>query len=233
MQIGLLRCDEVGGDRLDRYGGYQQLFTELLNHTVDETVVVIDYDVVDGCLPGAPDEQDGWLVSGARSAAFDDDPWIADLLDVIRDLDAARAPLVGVCFGHQAIALALGGEVRYTGAWGVGVRHAELVAPSSATAPLDGGFRIAYSHRDQVVDLPATARLTSSTTHCPVASFAVGNHILGIQGHPEFGTDFARDLYTSRLVNIGDAAAAEALSTLDSGTDRIAVAEWMLRVLAG
>ncbi|MDP6215525.1 MAG: hypothetical protein QGI41_11425, partial [Acidimicrobiales bacterium] len=100
MRIGLLRCDEVGGDRLERYGGYRELFTELLSRGDDE-VVVTDYDVVDGRLPGAADEQDGWLISGARSSALDDDPWIADLFDVVRDLDAARAPVIGVCFGHQ------------------------------------------------------------------------------------------------------------------------------------
>lgn len=232
MRIGLLRCDEVGGDRLDRYGGYQKLFTELF-HDVDAEVVVTDYYVVGGQLPGAPDEQEGWLVSGARSSALDDDPWIADLFDVIRDLDAARAPVIGVCFGHQAVAQALGGEVRYTGGWNIGVRHAEVVAPSSVTAPVDGGYGITYCHQDQVVDLPARARLTSSTAHCPVASFAVGDHIIGIQGHPEFETDFARDLYTSRLVRIGEEVVADALSTLDGGTDRIAVADWMLRVVSG
>ena len=232
MRLGLLRCDEVGGDRLDRYGGYRELFTQLLNHG-DEEVVVTDYDVVDGRLPGAADEQDGWLISGARSSALDDDPWIADLFDVVRDLDAARAPVIGVCFGHQAVAQALGGEVRYTGGWNIGVRHAEVVAPSSVTTPVDGGFGITYCHQDQVVDLPAKARLTSSTAHCPVASFSIGDHIIGIQGHPEFDTDFARDLYTSRLLRIGEEVVADALSTLDDGTDRFAVADWMLRVLSG
>jgi GMP synthase (glutamine-hydrolysing) len=232
VRIGLLRCDEVGGDRLGRYGGYQQLFTELLNHG-DTEVVVTDYDLVAGRFPGDPGEQDGWLVTGARAAAFDDDPWIAELLDLIRVLDAAQAPTVGVCFGHQAIALALGGTVRNTGSWGVGVRHAEMVDPSPASAPVDDGFRIAYSHRDQVVDLPATARLTSAAAHCPVASFAIGDHMIGIQGHPEFGTDFARDLYTGRFINIGEEAANDAMATLDDGTDRFAVADWMMRILVG
>ena len=232
MRLGLLRCDEVGGDRLDRYGGYQELFTKLLRN-IDAEVVVTDYDVVEGVLPGSPDEQDGWLVSGSRASVYHDDPWIADLLEVIRDFDARRAPTVGICFGHQAVAAALGGEVRHAGGWNIGVRHARVVAPTSATVPVDDGFAIAYCHQDHVVELPATARLTSSTGHCPVASFAVGDHIIGIQGHPEFDTDFARDLYTSRLVRIGDDIVGDALPTLDGGTDRIAVADWMMRVLAG
>ena len=228
MRLGLLRCDEVGGDRLDRYGGYRELFTQLLNHGDEEVVVLVEQPA-----QATISEQDGWLISGARSSALDDDPWVADLFDVVRDLDAARAPVIGVCFGHQAVAQALGGEVRYTGGWNIGVRHAEVVAPSSVMTPVDGGFGITYCHQDQIVDLPARARLTSSTAHCPVASFAVGDHIIGIQGHPEFDTDFARDLYTSRLLRIGEEVVADALSTLDDGTDRFAVADWMLRVLSG
>ena len=121
MQIGLLRCDEIFEDLRPRYEGYHRLFTDLFG-AVRPDVSFVDYPVVDGTLPRSADEQDAWLITGSVRGVYEDEPWIHDLLDLVRDLDAARAPTVGVCFGHQAIAQALGGRVERVkrGVWATG-----------------------------------------------------------------------------------------------------------------
>ena len=91
---------------------------------VDTGVDITDYDVAGGVLPADPGEQDGWLISGARASVVDDEPWITDLLGVVRELDRTGSPTVGVCFGHQLLALALGGEVLGVG----GLDHKLLAA---------------------------------------------------------------------------------------------------------
>ncbi len=232
MRLGLLRCDEVGGDRGVRFGGYLDLFTNLFRQ-VDPDVSVTDYDVVAGRLPGSPDEQDGWIISGSRAHAFDEDPWVLSLLDLVVRLDRARAPTVGVCFGHQVMALALGGRVATAqDGWGIGVRRAEVVGVTSSTSGRPDGFSVAYSHMDQITSLPEGAVLVAEAAHCPVAAFTVGDHMLGIQGHPEFTTEFSADLYRSRSSLIGEDRVAEALQTLEGRADGVEVASWMLGFLA-
>ena len=83
MRIGLLRCDEVGGDRAERFGGYLDLYSDLLG-MVEPAVELTGYDVVAGQLPTEPGEQDGWLISGARTAAYDEEPWLTGLLEIGR-----------------------------------------------------------------------------------------------------------------------------------------------------
>ena len=91
MRIGLLRCDEIFEDLRPRYEGYHRLFTDLFG-AVRPDVSFVDYPVVEGTLPGSADEQDAWLITGSVRGVYEDEPWIHDLLDLVRDLDAARAP---------------------------------------------------------------------------------------------------------------------------------------------
>ena len=65
---------------------------------------------VDGEFPASITEQDGWLVSGSRSGAYEDHPWIEPLEDFLRSAYAASVPVVGICFGHQILAQALGDQ---------------------------------------------------------------------------------------------------------------------------
>ena len=66
--------------------------------------------VKDGVLPSGPEAFDGYVITGSPASVNDDAlPWVGHLLDFIRAVDAARQPLIGLCFGHQAVARALGG----------------------------------------------------------------------------------------------------------------------------
>ena len=232
MRLGLLRCDELAHTLVSAHGGYLDLFKKLFC-SVDPSIELADYDVVAGQIPSDPEEQDAWLLSGSYSSVYDDDPWISSLLDLLRKLDEARVPTVGVCFGHQALSEALGGDVhRSDVGWGVGVQPAVLTGGESWIPPSCKQFGIVYCHRDQVISLPDGARLIARTAHCPIAAFARGDHVLGIQGHPEFSTGLATDLYSDMLPELGTKAMALAQGTLNGGTDRVDIASWILRFIS-
>ena len=231
VRIGLLRCDEVGGDRAERFGGYLDLYANLLGR-VDPETTLTDYDVAAGQLPSDPAEQDAWLISGSRASVYDDEPWLADLLGLVVRLSAAGAPMVGICFGHQVLAQALGGSVEPADSgWGIGVHQAEVVGGHPWMVPQRQQFDIAYSHRDQVTALPGHATLVASTDHCPIAAFTLGDHVLGIQGHPEFSPEFAAAVYEGREEMYRAEVFEHAMQTLGHGTDSTDVAAWILSFL--
>jgi GMP synthase-like glutamine amidotransferase len=232
MRLGLLRCDELSHNLVSVHGGYLDLFSKLFSR-VDPSIELAEYNVVAGELPRDPAEQDAWLVSGSNASTYDDEPWIASLLDLLRDLDAARATTVGLCFGHQALAQALGGKVcRSDEGWGVGVQPAVLIGAEGWIPSSYLQFAIVYCHQDVVTILPDGARLIASAKHCPIAAFASGNHILGIQGHPEFSTNLAADLYAEMALTLGEETMVVAQNTLNDGTDRVDTARWILRFIS-
>ena len=233
MRIGLLRCDDIFEELRPEYGGYQQLFTNLFAAT-GEPVEFVDVPVFQGIFPSGPDDHDAWLITGSVRGVYEDEPWIRSLLDLVRDLDAARAPTLGVCFGHQAIAQALGGRVERVQKWGLGNRTAHIASREAWMEPNHAEVGVFYCHRDQVLDMPPTGRLVATADHCPVAALAVGDHMLGVQAHPEFDAHYADVLYRGRFTqNSPEGVLDEALSTLDAPLHRIEVAKWMLRFVRG
>jgi GMP synthase-like glutamine amidotransferase len=222
MRIGLLLCDHVD----DRYrdvtaGDYDDMFIALLSHGTDDDIEFVSYDVIGGTLPESVRECDGWLITGSRFSAYDDEPWIQELCGFVRDLHAAAAPTVGICFGHQVIAHALGGRVEKAArGWGVGAIQ------------VDGALagRLLFMHQDQVTKLPDAAQLVGSADHCPIAAFSCGS-ILAMQGHPEFTVAYERALLEARELRIGADVTAAGLASLDQPTDEARVARVMLKAL--
>lgn len=217
MRIGLLECDHVD-DRYASIGGdYFDMFAALL-----PTVDLVRYDTVGGKLPGAPDECDGWVVTGSRHSVYEDLDWITGLGRFIATAHAAEAPFVGICFGHQALAHFTGGRAAKSSyGWGVGAHDITAGAPA----------RLLYLHQDQVIDLPAGSVVLGSTDHCENAVIQVGPSMLGIQAHPEFPGEYVEALLHAREERIGHDVVERALESLDAPRDEATAVEWMLRYL--
>ncbi|MFA3916077.1 type 1 glutamine amidotransferase [Ruegeria hyattellae] len=187
MKIGLLQAGHLADTLVETYGDYDRLYPALLKN---QGFDFVSYPVVDGVFPDDPGAADGWLISGSRHGAYEDHNWIPPLEQLIRDIHDSGVPLVGICFGHQIIAQALGGTVeKYDGGWAIG--------PTDYAAD-DGTLTLNAWHQDQVTRRPDGARLTASNAFCENAMLTYGDRIWTIQAHPEFENDFIHDLMEAR-----------------------------------
>ena len=187
MLIGILQTGRAPDALRPDHGDYPDLFVRLL---AGHGLTFRNYEVLDGVLPASATECDGWLITGSRFGAYEDHPWIPPLEAFIRKVQAANVPMVGICFGHQIIAQALGGKVeKYPGGWSVGRTEYDW-----------GGETVALNawHQDQVTQRPAGARVCASSDFCENAALVYGDTIFTMQAHPEFHRDFAADIIEKR-----------------------------------
>ena len=189
MLIGILNCGHLPDEVQAEQGDYTELYAGLLG---GRGFAFATYNVVDMEFPSGPTAADGWLISGSKHGAYDDIPFIAPLEALIRDASAAGVPTVGICFGHQVIAQALGGKVeKFKGGWGLG--RTQYRFRGAGTLALNAW------HQDQVTRAPEGAVTISATDFCAHAALVYPDHAaLSVQPHPEFSSDVVRNLYEAR-----------------------------------
>jgi GMP synthase-like glutamine amidotransferase len=232
MHIGLLECDHVEGRFPQIAGGYREMFAALLTPHLP-ALRFSYYDACHGALPAAPDACDAYLCSGSQYSVYDPLEWIAPLGNFLRKVHAARTPYVGICFGHQMLAQALGGQVaRAAQGWGVGVHEMTIVRQEPWMRPEQTACRLQYMHADQVQRLPAGAVLLARSGHCEIAMFRVGPSMLGIEGHPEFTAAYNEALIRARSDRIGAERAEQALAKVCRPTDGALVGRWIADFLS-
>jgi GMP synthase-like glutamine amidotransferase len=190
------------------------------------------YDCTQGVFPTWPDECDGYIIGGSPSSVNDSDPWIAMLFDFIRKLNAAKIPTVGCCFGHQAIAKALGGTVgKNPGGWGFGVSPTHFTQQFEWMQPQAQVLHLYAAHGEQVLHVPAKARVIGGDDFCPTASLLVGDHFLTTEYHPEMTKDFFVGLTHAFEKYIGRDVAERARLAAERPAEGQHFAEWMARFL--
>ncbi|AXQ92980.1 type 1 glutamine amidotransferase [Cereibacter azotoformans] len=187
MLIGILQTGEAPDVLSGEMGDYPDMFRHLLD---EKGLEFRTYRVMDMEFPASVTECDGWLITGSRHGVYEDHAFIPPLETFIREARAARVPMVGICFGHQIIAQALGGRVeRSEKGWAVG-----------PTAYDFGADRIVLNawHRDQVIEPPADAEVIASNDFCAHAALLYPGFALTVQAHPEFRDDFIDGLMRTR-----------------------------------
>lgn len=187
MLIGILQTGHAPDALVARSGTYPDMFMRLL---ADQGFQFRTYSVVDMEFPASIRDCDGWLLTGSRHGAYEDHPFIAPLEVFIRDAYAARVPLVGICFGHQIIAQALGGRVeKFKGGWSVGPQDYQFGGET---------IRLNAWHQDQVVERPKGAEVIGCSDFCDNAALIYGDRAFTVQAHPEFDPEFIGGLIDKR-----------------------------------
>lgn len=226
MKIGLLECDDVVGRFPEIKGGYREMFAALLPGFSFRY-----YQAHRGQLPASAGECDGWISTGSKYSVYDGTPWIDELAAFIHSTKDEK-PFVGICFGHQMLAHAMGGRVeKAEQGWGAGVLPLKILRTESWMQPALPEVRIQHMHQDQVLKLPEQAVLLGSSPHCEVGMFRVGERMLGIEGHPEFTVEFGAALIRARRKLIGDRETDRALGSLNGTTDGSTVGRWIASFL--
>jgi GMP synthase-like glutamine amidotransferase len=187
MKIGILETGRPPRELQEKHGTYADLFARLLDgHGFD----FVGYAVVDGVFPESVRSADGWLITGSRHGVYEPHDWIPPLEHFIRESLDEGVPMVGICFGHQIMAQAMGGKVeKFSGGWKVGGTDYTLNG-----APM----RLIAWHQDQVVEKPDGAVCFAEAGDCRYAALAYGRSGLSLQPHPEFDRAFSRDLLEAR-----------------------------------
>lgn len=214
--INILLCDTFPGRLPDFIPSYEYMFEKLF-HAVNENLTLKTYRALDGELPRQLKTDELYLITGSTSDAFGTEPWILHLQEWVREAAAKSVPLTGICFGHQIIALALGGKVeRFAGGWGAGIRESEVLDPAMFAFFPNHRIRLIYNHFDQVLQLPEGATPTITSDFCRYEGFRIGNHILTFQGHPEFSVEYERHVIVNHAENEDETVKQRALESLET-----------------
>lgn len=204
MLIGILQTGQAPDVLIEKSGDYPDMFERLL---AGYGFAFRSYRVLDGEFPADVQVCDGWLITGSRHGAYEDHAWIPPLEAFIRDAYAAHVPLVGICFGHQIIAQAMGGRVeKFAGGWAAGATDYDFE-----------GEKITLNawHQDQVTQKPEAARVVGRNAFCENAALLYDDRAFTVQAHPEFEPDFVDGLAQTR----GRGVVPQPL--LDSATARL------------
>ncbi len=224
MKIGILQTGHAPDALRPETGDYADMFQSLMS---GRGFSFETYNVVDGQFPASIESADGWIITGSRHGAYEKLDWIPPLEDLIRGIYAAGKPLVGVCFGHQIVAQALGGKVeKFSGGWSAGALEYRLDG-------LDTPVRLLAWHQDQVVELPDSARVLGNADNCEYAMLGYGDHILTIQPHPEYDAQFIRGLIATRGAALPPEVLEQARRELNAPTASNAIADRFEAVLKG
>ena len=232
LDLGLLLCDDVPKDGRERFGDYTGMFDRALG-AVDNHVSLTPYEAYKGELPERSDAHTGYLISGSGASVFEDKQWIRDLMEFVRQCYNNRVKIVGICFGHQLIAHALGGEtIRSENGWGFGIHSARLTEiPAWLDAESDR-FKLVVIHQDQVVAVPSGFNTIASNDFCPNSMITDSEVMLGIQGHPEFGKEYCAYRADFRRQILGEEKYQEAIDLLENNeTDSQQVFGWISQFL--
>jgi len=181
------------------------------------------YQAHKGELPENVTDCDAYAVTGSPNSVNDDDPWIEPLLDFIREIDTHKIPTIGICFGHQAIAKALGGEVINAGkGWRLGITKTHYRTQKPWMNPDFDSLQIPAAHHDQVIALPERAEVLGGNDYCPITSIGVDDHFFTTAYHPEMTVGFLADMVhhldKKESAKLGDKAYREALDDLQHVT---------------
>ena len=219
MKVAILETGRPPGTLADQFGTYPDMFARLLGAGFEIEI----FDVQAGELP-EPGGHAAYLITGSPAGVYDPLPWIDPLEQFIRG--AKDKKMVGICFGHQVMAEALGGHVEKSDkGWGAGL-HKYAIVRSEPWIDSVGTIAAPASHQDQVVVQPPNTDVVAASDFTPLAALAwTDRPAISFQFHPEFSPAFAKALIAQRFDTVSDPDAA--IASLDAPNDNARVGQWI------
>lgn len=190
----ILECGLVMREVAARHGEFGAWFIRALEGEALEVVVA----EVTAAPPPNPAAFDGVLITGSLASAHAAEPWIVRLSQWIRRHAFDGRPMLGVCFGHQLLAHALGGKARRNPrGMELGTRPVKLTEEGARDWLFDecpGEFYCQQTHTDEVELLPPLAVPLAGNMHSIHQALALGEGIRGVQFHPEMDAALLRSV---------------------------------------
>lgn len=234
MKLTIIQTGEVPAPLRPQFGAYPPMFKRMF----DEAGQPFEYETVavyDGA--GFPDASrlDGILITGSAAGVYDDHAWLAPLRAFIRSAYAADTPMLGICFGHQIMADALGGDVRKSEkGWGLGRHTYGVTGRPGFMRAAPTALSVACSHQDQVITPPKEAEVILASDFTPNAGLAYRNGAaLSFQPHPEFLDDYTIALAELRRGKAPDAVVDKAVASVATPSDSRDVAGYIGQFFVG
>ena len=202
--------------------------------SVNAPFTYVGYPVTKGQFPASPDECDAYIITGSPKGVYDTGDWIAVLSQFIRESYLAGTKMVGICFGHQILAQALGGHAEKSEKGsGFGLKSFDITQPKAWMNGKPDRCSLYFAHQDQVIKLPPEAELLGGNTFCPIALYEIDKRVLGVQGHPEFSIGIMQDLLPIFREKLEPSMYEASVRSLDNGTpDNQLVAQWLVNFIS-
>lgn len=223
MKIGILEVGRLPDELQAEHGDYP---TMVANWLAPLNAEYQTYPVLDGVLPDSPDECDLWVIPGSKFGVYEEHDWIAPAQEFIRACRGAGKKMIGICFGHQLIAQALGGTVvKSDKGWGLGVHEYSPINWPDRLGEAPGHIAMQAFHQDQVIVPPKGVKRVATSDFCENAALWYPDFAFTVQGHPEFPAPYTRDLLASRRGSVlPEETVDAALDKVDAPTTRDALA---------
>ena len=228
MKIAILQCDDVLDNLQNEFVSYSFMIQRMFN-AIDDTFEIDIFNCQLNEYPDDIDAHDFYITTGSRAGAYEDIDWIQQLIKFIQLLDQHQKKLIGICFGHQLIAMAKNKSVKPSPkGWGVGIAINRITATPDWMHETKSELNIIVSHKDQVSSLPDEAIVIAESDFCPYFVVQWNNNLLSIQGHPEWNTDYSKALMNERRAIIPADRIEAGITSLSLKPDNTLFTQWVL-----
>jgi len=236
LRVAILKCDSwTASSLLNKFGDIEHQYIHFLGlsgRNIDFKIFNCEKAEFPSIRDNSIKEFDGFLITGSRFSAYDSEPkWIPQLLEFIKQLDQQKKKVVGICFGHQCVAEALGGKVEKIG-WNLSHQIINTTSEFQRNFLPNKELRFLAIHQDQVVKLPPNIAVWSSNDKCKVQGMVKGSHIMTIQSHPEFRPEMFKLLLEAKKDVIPSQVRESALKTVDLPTDSELLSHMIVQFLS-